>query len=180
MLNINKRLNKARLKKVLKLLKEVNNYKDKIAALNDDELREMTNIFKERLKNGETLDSLLPEAFAVCREADKRVLGLFPYDVQVMGGIVLHQGNIAEMKTGEGKTLTATLPVYLNALTGDGVIVVTPNSYLAKRDGEEMGAVYRWLGLSVRVGIMEDDEEYKRQNNAELKKEIYDADIVNP
>ncbi|NHX33357.1 preprotein translocase subunit SecA, partial [Escherichia coli] len=112
----------------------------------DDALREKTVEFKERVQKGETLDDLLVEAFAVAREGAKRALGLYPFKVQLMGGIVLHEGNIAEMKTGEGKTLTATLPVYLNALSGEGVHVVTVNEYLAHRDAEEMGVLYNFLG----------------------------------
>ncbi|HHQ0037575.1 TPA: preprotein translocase subunit SecA, partial [Listeria monocytogenes] len=122
---------------------------DETAALSDDALREKTVEFKERVQKGETLDDLLVEAFAVAREGAKRALGLYPFKVQLMGGIVLHEGNIAEMKTGEGKTLTATLPVYLNALSGEGVHVVTVNEYLAHRDAEEMGVLYNFLGLSV-------------------------------
>ena len=121
--------------------------------LSDEELRGKTAEFRERLKNGESLDDLLPEAFAVCREADWRVLGLKPYPVQIIGGIVLHRACIAEMQTGEGKTLVATMPVYLNALTGEGVHVVTVNDYLAKRDSEWMGKVYRYLGLTVGLVI---------------------------
>ena len=117
--------------------------------LTDEQLRAKTDEFKARLQKGETLDDLLPEAFAVCREAADRVLGMRPYRVQVIGGIVLHQGRIAEMKTGEGKTLVAVLPTYLNALTGEGVHIVTVNDYLAKRDSEWMGKVHRFLGLTV-------------------------------
>ena len=113
-----------------------------MAQLDDQSLKDKTTEFRERLDKGESLDDLLPEAYAVVREAAKRVLGMFPYDVQVMGAIVMHQGNIAEMSTGEGKTLTATMPVYLNALTGQGAILVTTNEYLAKRDAEEMGQVW--------------------------------------
>ena len=137
-------------------LKRIYPIRDKVLALDeqfskmsDQELKAMTPKLKERLSNGESLDDILPEAFATCREAAWRVLGMKHFPVQIVGGIVLHQGRIAEMKTGEGKTLVATLPVYLNALTGKGVHVVTVNDYLAKRDSEEMGKVYRWLGLSV-------------------------------
>lgn len=119
----------------------------------DSELKNMTNIFKERLANGESIDDILPEAFAVVREVSKRVLGLRHYRVQMIGGIVLHQGRIAEMKTGEGKTLVATAPVYLNALTGKGVHVVTVNDYLAKRDRDQMAKIYEFLGMSVGVII---------------------------
>ena len=123
----------------------------KYAAMSDEELRAQTPALKARLAAGETTDDILPDAFAVCREAARRVLGMFPYRVQLIGGIVLHQGRIAEMKTGEGKTLVATLPAYLNALEGKGVHVVTVNDYLAKRDSDWMGKVYRFLGLTVGV-----------------------------
>ena len=135
---------------VKEILKEINGLADEMAGLSNLELKNKTQEFKERLAQGESLDDLLPEAFAVVREADKRVLGMFPYDVQVMGGIVVHQGHIAEMYTGEGKTLTATMPVYLNALSGEGTILVTTNEYLAIRDAEEMGQVYEFLGLTMR------------------------------
>lgn len=156
------------------VLKEVNSWADTMKDLTDEALVAKTQEFKARLAAGETLDDLLPEAFAVVREADQRVLGMFPYDVQVMGGIVMHQGNIAEMSTGEGKTLTATLPIYLNALTGQGVILVTTNEYLAKRDAEEMGQVYRFLGLTIGVPIVDEGEELK----PEEKRALYGADIV--
>ena len=142
-----------KLRKINKILKKVNSWKDRISQLTDQELQDKTGEFRERLAQGATLDDILPEAFAVAREADKRVLGMFPYDVQVMGGIVLHQGNVAEMNTGEGKTLTATMPVYLNALEGKGVMVITTNNYLATRDAEEMGQVYRFLGLTIGVPL---------------------------
>ena len=130
--------------------------------LTDQQLREKTQEFKDRLATGETLDDLLPEAFAVCREAASRVLGMRPYRVQVVGGIVLHQGRSAEMKTGEGKTLVATLPAYLNALTGEGVHIVTVNDYLAKRDSEWMGKVHRFMGLTVGL-IVHDLTKEQRQ-----------------
>ena len=136
-------------KRVQPLVKKINDLEPEIQKLSDKELRDKTDEFKERLKKGETLDDLLPEAFAVVREAAKRVLGMRHFDVQLIGGIILHQGRIAEMKTGEGKTLVATLPVYLNALTGEGVHVITVNDYLAKRDSEWMGKVYKFLGLTV-------------------------------
>ena len=158
-------------------LKRIYPIRDKVLALDeqyskmsDQELKAMTPKFKERLANGETLDDILPEAFATCREAAWRVLGMKHFPVQVIGGIVLHQGRIAEMKTGEGKTLVATLPVYLNALTGKGVHVVTVNDYLAKRDSEEMGKVYRWLGLTVGL-VIHDIEPADR-------KKAYQADIT--
>ena len=138
--------------------------------LTDQELRAKTQEFKDRYASGETLDALLPEAFAVCREAADRVLGMRPYRVQVVGGIVLHQGRIAEMKTGEGKTLVAILPAYLNALAGRGVHIVTVNDYLAKRDSEWMGKVYRFLGLS--VGLIVHDL------TAEQRRAAYAADIT--
>ena len=140
-------------KRVMPLIGKINGLEDEIAKLSDNELREKTVEFRKRLEEGETLDQLLPEAFAVVREASKRVLGMRHFDVQLIGGIILHQGRIAEMKTGEGKTLVATLPVYLNALPGKGVHVVTVNDYLAKRDSEWMGKLYKFLGLSVGLVI---------------------------
>lgn len=143
---------------------------DEMAALTDDELKAKTTEFKERYKQGETLDQLLPEAFAVSREAAKRILGLYPYRVQIIGGIVLHEGNIAEMRTGEGKTLTATMPVYLNAISGEGVHVVTVNEYLSERDATEMGELYNWLGLTVGLNVSNKTPEEKR--------EAYNSDIT--
>src|SRR6185295_4780833 len=134
-----------------KYVDAVNGFEPNISALTDDELRGQTEVFRQRLANGEKLDDLIPEAFATVREAAIRTLGQRHYDVQLIGGIALHQGKIAEMKTGEGKTLVATLPVYLNAIEGKGVHVVTVNDYLAKRDSEWMGQVYRFLGLTVGV-----------------------------
>lgn len=136
-------------KRVMPLQKKVLSYEDEYSRLSDEELKAKTPEFKERLKNGETLDDILPEAFAVCREASSRVLNMKHFPVQIIGGIILHQGRIAEMKTGEGKTLVATLPAYLNALSGKGVHIVTVNDYLARRDSEWMGKLYRFLGLSV-------------------------------
>ena len=136
-------------KKIRPIVDKINSLESEIEKLSDTELKNKTNYFKEELKNGKTLDDILPEAFAVVREASKRVLGMRHFDVQLIGGIVLHQGRISEMKTGEGKTLVATLPVYLNALTGLGVHVVTVNEYLAKRDSEWMGKLYKFLGLTV-------------------------------
>lgn len=140
-------------KRVMPIVKQINELEDTMAKLTDKELQEKTNYFKGELENGKTLDDILPEAFAVVREASKRVLGLRHFDVQLIGGIILHQGRIAEMKTGEGKTLVATLPVYLNALTGKGVHVITVNDYLATRDSEWMGKLYKFLGLSVGLVI---------------------------
>ena len=137
------------LKKIYPIAKNVMALEDEYAALTDEQLRGKTELFRQRLQNGETLDDLLPEAFATAREAAWRVLGMKPFYVQVVGGIVLHQGRIAEMKTGEGKTLVAVLPAYLNALSGEGVHIVTVNDYLARRDSEWMGKVHRFLGLSV-------------------------------
>ena len=138
-------------------------YEDEMAALTDEELQAKTVEFKERYANGETLDQLLFEAFAVVREGAKRVLGLFPYKVQIMGGIVLHHGDVPEMRTGEGKTLTATMPVYLNALSGQGVHVVTVNEYLSERDATEMGELYSWLGLSVGINLASKSPMEKRE-----------------
>ena len=160
------RSDKTEIKKLNKLVDEIDALEEKISSLNDEELKNMTNIFKEKLKNGQTLDDILPEAFAVVREASKRVLGMRQYRVQLIGGIVLHQGKIAEMRTGEGKTLVAVAPVYLNALSEKGVHVVTVNDYLAKRDKELMEPVYNFLGLTAGVIIsgqesIERKEQYK-------------------
>ena len=158
------------IKRIRPKVDKVLSYEDEYAKLTDAELKAKTNEFRDRLNKGETLDDILPEAFAVCREASWRVLGMKHFPVQIMGGIILHQGRIAEMKTGEGKTLVATLPAYLNALTGDGVHIVTVNDYLARRDSEWMGKVYRWLGLSVGLIVngLETDE----------RREAYAADIT--
>ena len=163
------------LRKVKRILRKINALKGKMESLSDQELAAKTVEFRQRLAKGETVDDLLVEAFAVVREADKRVLGMFPYDVQVMGGIVIHQGNVAEMNTGEGKTLTATMPVYLNALTGKGAMLITTNNYLAKRDAEEMGQVYRFLGLTIGVPFTDDPKE---ELTPEKKKKIYASDII--
>lgn len=147
-------------KDLQKAAKKVNEFESAIVGLTDEQLRNKTIEFRERLAKGEDLDDLLPEAFAVVREAAKRTLGQRHYDVQLMGGIALHRGNIAEMRTGEGKTLVSTLPAYLNALTGKGVHVITVNDYLAERDSEWMGRVHRFLGLKVGVivGAMDSTE----------------------
>lgn len=168
-------LNELRLRTIRKDLKKINALQDQMAKLTDKELKEKTIEFKNRLSEGESVDSLLPEAFAVVREADRRVLGMFPYDVQVLGGIALHYGYIAEMKTGEGKTLTATMPLYLNALSGKGAMLVTTNDYLTKRDGNEMGRVYRWLGLSVAIGV---PDEPTKKLSVPQKIAIYNSDII--
>ena len=157
------------------LLGKVKEECKKVKELSDFELKNKTLEFKERLNNGETTDDLLPEAFAVCCEADYRVLGMFPYDVQILGGIALHLCYLCEMNTGEGKTLTATMPLYLNGLTGKSSILVTANEYLAIRDAEEMGQVYKFLGLSVEAGVKRDTNE-KLDNDS--KKDVYAADIV--
>lgn len=157
------------------LLGKVKEECKKVKELSDYELKNKTLEFKERLHNGETTDDLLPEAFAVCCEADYRVLGMFPYDVQILGGIALHLCYLCEMNTGEGKTLTATMPLYLNGLTGKSSILVTANEYLAIRDAEEMGQVYKFLGLSVKAGVKRDTNE-KLDNDS--KKDVYAADIV--
>ena len=157
-------------KAIMPLVEKIEALEDEYKALSDQQLQAKTPEFQQRLKDGETLDNILPEAFAACREAAWRVLGMRPYRVQLIGGIILHQGRIAEMKTGEGKTLVATLPAYLNALAGKGVHIVTVNDYLAKRDSEWMGKVYRFMGLTVGLvihGVMGQD-----------KKAAYDADIT--
>ena len=161
---------KGELRRLEKMANKVFKYEDQMAALTDDQLKAKTVEFKERYQNGESLDSLLYEAFAVVREGAKRVLGLFPYKVQVMGGIVLHHGDVPEMRTGEGKTLTATMPVYLNALSGKGVHVVTVNEYLSERDATEMGELYSWLGLSVGINLA--------AKSPMEKKEAYECDIT--
>ncbi len=160
----------ARLKKLWKVVDKVNSLEDELKKLSDEELAAYTPKFKERLSKGESLDDILPEAFAVVREAAVRTVGMRHFDVQVLGAIVLHQGKIAEMKTGEGKTLVATMPAYLNALSGEGVHIVTVNDYLAKRDREWMGPVYEFLGL--KVGVLQHDQGFSE------KKEAYLADIT--
>ncbi|AWI13549.1 preprotein translocase subunit SecA [Caldibacillus thermoamylovorans] len=162
--------NKRELKRLEKKASQIEALADEMERLTDDQLRAKTVEFKDRINNGETLDDLLVEAFAVVREAARRVLGLYPFHVQLMGGIVLHDGNIAEMKTGEGKTLTSTMPVYLNALSGKGVHVITVNDYLARRDATEMGQVYEFLGLTVGLNLSEMTREEKQA--------AYNADIT--
>ena len=161
---------KGELRRLEKMADKVFAYEDQMAALSDDELKAKTEEFKQRYQDGESLDDLLYEAFAVVREGAKRVLGLFPYKVQVMGGIVLHHGDVPEMRTGEGKTLTATMPVYLNALSGKGVHVVTVNEYLTERDATEMGELYSWLGLSVGINLA--------AKSPSEKQEAYACDIT--
>ncbi|MGT2933835.1 preprotein translocase subunit SecA [Streptococcus catagoni] len=154
---------KGELRKLEKIAKKVESYAGRMEALSDQDLQAKTEEFKKRYQDGETLDQLLPEAFAVVREASKRVLGLYPYRVQIMGGIVLHNGDVPEMRTGEGKTLTATMPVYLNAIAGEGVHVITVNEYLSTRDATEMGEVYSWLGLSVGINLAAKSPAEKRE-----------------
>ncbi|MCQ2491878.1 MAG: preprotein translocase subunit SecA [Lachnospiraceae bacterium] len=158
------------IKRISKVVDRIESLESKMEALSDDDLRQNTIIFKNRLENGETLDDILPEAFATVREAAKRTLNMRHYRVQLIGGIILHQGRIAEMKTGEGKTLVSTLPAYLNALTGKGVHIVTVNEYLAKRDAEWMGQIHTFLGLS--VGVITNDM------NTQQRQEMYDCDIT--
>lgn len=158
------------IRRLQKTVDIINGIEPEINVLSDEALRAKTSEFKERLAQGETLDDLLPEAFAVAREASWRVLGMRPYDVQLMGGIVLHQGRIAEMKTGEGKTLVATMPAYLSALSGQGVHIITVNDYLAKRDSEWMGGVYRFLGLNVGLIVHGLDAQERRA--------AYNADVI--
>ena len=157
-------------KRVQPIVNKINSLEPEMEKLSDAELRAKTDYFKDQLANGKTLDDILPEAFAVVREASKRVLEMRHFDVQLIGGIILHQGRIAEMKTGEGKTLVATLPVYLNALTGKGVHVITVNDYLAKRDSEWMGKLYKFLGLSVGLNIS--------RMNQQDKQKAYACDIT--
>jgi preprotein translocase subunit SecA len=161
---------KKEIKNLSKVADQIDLFADQMAAMTDEELKAKTPELKQRYQDGKTLDELLPEAFAVVREAAKRVLGLYPYHVQLMGGVTLHRGNIPEMKTGEGKTLTATMPIYLNALTGEGTHVVTVNEYLASRDAVEMGELYQWLGLTVGLNL--------NSKSAEEKREAYLADVM--
>ena len=173
MTNILKKLydnDKRDLKKFEKIANKVEKLADHFANMTDEQLQHMTVEFRDRLAKGESLDDILPEAFATAREGAKRVLGLYPFHVQIIGGISLHYGNISEMMTGEGKTLTATMPVYLNALTGQGVHVVTVNEYLSARDESEMGQLYKWLGLTVGLNLnsMSSDE----------KREAYSCDVT--
>ncbi|MDU1525066.1 MAG: preprotein translocase subunit SecA, partial [Lactococcus lactis] len=161
---------KKELKKLNRMALQVESFADEMEHLTDEQLKAKTPELKERIAKGESLDDLLYEAFAVCREAARRVLGLYPFHVQIMGGIVLHNGDVPEMRTGEGKTLTATMPVYLNALSGKGVHVVTVNEYLATRDMTEMGELYSWLGLTVGLNL--------NSKSPEEKREAYNCDIT--
>ncbi len=164
--------NKRDLKRLEKMAEKIDQLAPDMEKLSDEEIeiRQKTDELKARYQNGEALDHMLEEAFALVREGSRRVLGLYPYPVQLMGGVALHEGNIAEMKTGEGKTLTATMPVYLNAITGKGVHVVTVNEYLASRDATEMGELYQFLGLTVGLNL--------NSMSKEEKKEAYAADIT--
>ena len=157
-------------KKLWRYVEEVNSYEKRMEQLTDAQFPELTGQLKQRAAAGGSLDELLPEAFALVREAAKRILGMRPFDVQVLGGVVLHQGRIAEMKTGEGKTLAATMPAYLNALSGKGVHIVTVNDYLAKRDQEWMGSIYRFLGLDVGLIV--------HGLSSQQRKASYRADIT--
>ena len=167
-------INTIKLRRLRKKLVKINALEESMSRLSDEELKNKTEEFKNRLRTGETLEDILIEAFAAIREADRRILGMFPFDVQVLGALALHEGTIVEMKTGEGKTLTATLPLYLNALEGKGTILVTTNDYLARRDAIDMGEVYRFMGLTVGVGVFDDDDEV----DSKRKKKIYSSDIL--
>lgn len=172
---IGKMINDMRLKRLHKILKKVNRYRDTFAEMSDTALQAKTAEFKQAVHQGVSLTDLLPEAYAVLREASQRVLGMYPKDVQVLGAIVLHEGNIAEMQTGEGKTLTATMPLYLNALTGKGAYLITTNDYLARRDYEEMKPLFEWLGLTIALGFVDiPDYEYAPGE----KQNIYNHDII--
>ena len=162
--------NQRLLKQYQKTVRDINAWEPKLEALSDADLQAKTGEFKSRYANGESLDSLLVEAFAVCREASKRVLKMRHFDVQMIGGMVLHYNKIAEMATGEGKTLMSTLPVYLNALSGKGVHVVTVNDYLAQRDADDMGRLYGWLGLTTGINLS--------QMEHTAKQAAYNADIT--
>ncbi len=166
--------NQVVLRRLGRYLKRINALSEKMAHLSDQELSDLTQAFKQRLASGESEETVLPEAFAAIREADKRVLGKFPYDVQVLGGLALHFGYIAEMKTGEGKTLTATLPLYMNALSGKGAILVTTNDYLAERDQKEMAPVYTFMGLRVGLAVFPEEVD----PTPDMKRKTYGSDIV--
>ena len=162
--------NERYVKSLGKIVTQINALEEQIQAFSDEELKAQTDKFRAQLESGKTLDDILPEAFATVREASIRVLGMRHFDVQMIGGIVLHRGEISEMRTGEGKTLVATLATYLNAIEGKGVHVVTVNDYLARRDSEWMGQIYRWLGLTVGVIVPNINEQQRR--------EAYGADIT--
>ena len=161
--------NQKELDRIVKIVSKINSLEDKYSNLNDDDFPKITNEFKEKIKNGQTLDQILPDAFALVREASKRTRNERHYDVQIIGGVVLHENKIAEMKTGEGKTLTIALSAYLNALEGKGVHIVTVNDYLAKRDSQEMGQIYNFLGLtSGFINNYQDDYERKKNYNCDI------------
>lgn len=164
-------LNEYKLRKYRKITAKILDLDKEYRALSDNQLRDKTRHFRKQLKNGKSLDHLLPEAYAAIREVDFRVLGMRPFDNQVLGAVILHFGNVAEMKTGEGKTLTATMPMYLNGLTGPGNFLITANGYLANRDAEEIGKVYHWMGLTSSSGVSENDDELDKQA-------VYGNDIV--
>lgn len=166
-------MNGRELRRLKRMVNKINRLAPQMEALSDQELQNQTVKFRKQLANGAILDDIVVEAFATVREADRRVLGMFPFDVQVMGALVLFHGQVAEMKTGEGKTLTATMPLYVYGLTQKGAMLITPNDYLATRDGEEMGQVYHWLGETVAIGCGYDDD-----LKPEEKKAIYQADII--
>ena len=161
------------LKKLNSCVDYIESLAPKYAAMSNEELSATTKVLKDRLANGETLEDILADAFAAIREADDRILGKRPFRVQIIGGIILHQGRIAEMKTGEGKTLVATMPAYLNALTGKGVHVVTVNDYLARRDSEEMGRVYEFMGLSTGLVVHGLDPEEKKKSYVQIPHAAY-------
>lgn len=171
-------LDQLTLHRVRQTLKKVNKWAPVMKKMSDQDLQAQTDILRQKLKSGKTEDDILPQAYAVVREADYRILGMYPYDVQVMGAIVLNSGNIAEMKTGEGKTLTATMPLYLNALSGKGAMLVTPNAYLAERDETQLAPVYNWLGLSASTAFRKTTDKSKKPVSPEEKKSWYNADIV--
>ena len=153
-LNVNTAINHMRLKKLYKILNKINRYSEDMRQYSDEQLQDKTIDFKQQLQDGNaTLNDILPEAYAVVREASRRVLGMYHKDVQVLGAIMMHQGNISEMQTGEGKTLTATMPLYLNALSGKTAYLITTNDYLANRDLQEMKPLYEWLGLTASLGL---------------------------
>ena len=166
---------KQRLRKLKKILTKVKRHRAEMSNMTDEQLACLTDEFKNRLTDGETLDDILPEAYAAICEADKRILGKFPYDVQILGAIALHQGHLIEMNTGEGKTLAATMPLYLNALSGKSTVLMTNNTYLAVRDAKEMGPVYQFMGLSVGIGVQDRGEQ---AFDNDKKRKIYACDIV--
>lgn len=166
------------LRQIKHTVKKVNSWAPRMRKMSNKELQGQTDILRQKLANGKSLEDILPQAYATVREVDYRLLGMFPYDVQVMGAIVLNSGNIAEMKTGEGKTLTATMPLYLNGLTGKGAMLVTPNSYLAARDEHQLAPVYNFLGLTSSLSFLTNDDQKENGDDPQVKKRLYSADIV--